>query len=120
MKRHYLATALSCLLLLALAFCVYSFMQEGRIQGSIKVGFLFENDEATPYTYNFSLARDALERAYPDRVEILTLSNVLSSETVEPIRNLVRQGCRIVFSNGSSRCRRTITASRERSMRAGM
>ena len=102
MKRHYLATALSCLLLLALAFCVYSFMQEGRIQGSIKVGFLFENDEATPYTYNFSLARDALERAYPDRVEILTLSNVLSSETVEPIRNLVRQGCRIVFSNGSS------------------
>ena len=48
MKRHYLATALSCLLLLALAFCVYSFMQEGRIQGSIKVGFLFENDEATP------------------------------------------------------------------------
>ena len=64
MKRHYLATALSCLLLLALAFCVYSFMQEGRIQGSIKVGFLFENDEATPYTYTFSLARDALERAF--------------------------------------------------------
>ena len=102
MKRHYLSTALSCLLILALAFGVNAVSRSGRIRGSIRVGFLFENDEATPYTYNFSLARDALEHTLQDRVEILTMSNVLASETDEPIRSLVRQGCRMIFSNGSS------------------
>ena len=102
MKRHYLSTALSCLLILALAFGVNAVSRSGRFRGSIRVGFLFENDEATPYTYNFSLARDALERTLQDRVEILTMSNVLASETDEPIRSLVRQGCRMIFSNGSS------------------
>ena len=102
MKRHYLSTALSCLLILALAFGVNAVSRSGRIRGSIRIGFLFENDEATPYTYNFSLARDALEHTLQDRVEILTMSNVLASETDEPIRSLVRQGCRMIFSNGSS------------------
>ncbi len=102
MKRHYLSTALTCLLILVLAFGLDSVSRSGRIRGSIRVGFLFENDEATPYTYNFSLARDALERTLQDRVEILTMSNILASETDEPIRSLVRQGCRMIFSNGSS------------------
>ena len=102
MKRHYLSTALSCLLILALAFSVNAVSRSGRIRGSIRVGFLFENDEATPYTYNFSLARDALEHTLQNRVEILTMSNVLASETDEPIRSLVRQGCRMIFSNGAA------------------
>ena len=96
MKRHYLSTALTCLLILVLAFGLDSVSRSGRIRGSIRVGFLFENDEATPYTYNFSLARDALEQSYPDKVEILTLSNVLASETDEPIRSLIRQGCQML------------------------
>ncbi len=102
MKRHYLTTFVTCMLLIILAFCLNSANQGKRPDGVVKVGFLYENDESTPYTYNFTLAQDALERAYPDQVEILTKSNVLVTETDEPIRDLVRQGCQIIFSCGSS------------------
>ena len=102
MKRQYVGTALTCILILALAFCSYFLIFGFQRRDSVKVGFLFDNDEATPYTYNFSLARDALEQSYPDKVEILTLSNVLASETDEPIRSLIRQGCQMIFSCGSS------------------
>ena len=39
MKRHYLSTALSCLLILALAFSVNAVSRSGRIRGSIRVWF---------------------------------------------------------------------------------
>ncbi|MCR4741153.1 MAG: BMP family ABC transporter substrate-binding protein, partial [Lachnospiraceae bacterium] len=58
--------------------------------------------ESTPYTYNFSLAKDALEKEYGDRVDILTCSNVLDDEMEEPLRDLAGRGCNIIFFNGYS------------------
>ena len=69
---------------------------------SMKIGFVYDNDESTPYTYNFSLAKDALEKKYGDRVEILTRSNVIDDEMEEPLRDLAGQGCDIIFFNGYS------------------
>ena len=68
----------------------------------LKIGFIYDNDESTAYTYNFSLAKDAVEKKYGDKVEILTCSNVLDDEMEEPLRELAGAGCDIIFFNGYS------------------
>ena len=97
MKRYYLITVAVCLL--ALVGMVLVFSTDGTpVRGVLKVGFIFENDESTPATFNFALARDALEKAYPGRVELHSRNDVLVSETEEPLRALVKKGCGIVFA----------------------
>ena len=99
MKRVYNTVALTCAALLILYGVWMHTRNASVIQGTLKVGFICENDEITPYTYNFSLARDEVEKTYGDRVEILTASNVLENETEQPLRELVRKGCRLIFIN---------------------
>ena len=102
MKRVYVTTALTCLVLLAaIVGCLRFFKLDGG-RDDLKIGFIYDNDESTPYTYNFSLAKDAVEKKYGDRVEILTCSNVLDDKMEEPIRELAAKGCNIIFFNGYS------------------
>ena len=102
MKRVYTITVLTCLIiLLALVSCFRIMNLSGR-KNNVKVGFIYDNDESTPYTYNFSLAKDELEKKYGSRVEIMTCSNVLDDEMEEPLRELVAKGCDIIFLNGYS------------------
>ncbi len=102
MKRVYLTTALTCTVILAaLIFCFRLLNLSARRDG-LTVGFIYDNDESTPYTYNFSLAKDALEKKYGESIEILTRSNVLDNEMEEPLRELADQGCDIIFFNGYS------------------
>lgn len=102
MKRVYLTVALTCLVILALLVGWFRFLNLSGGQDSLRVGFIYDNDESTPYTYNFSLASDAVERKYGDRVEILTCSNVLDDKMEEPLRELAEKGCDIIFLNGYS------------------
>ena len=102
MKRIYMITALTCLVTLAAFLGVFRLMNPAGGRDSLKIGFIYDNDESTPYTYNFSLAKDALEKKYGDHVEILTCSNVLDDEMEEPLRELADQGCDIIFFNGYS------------------
>ncbi len=102
MKRVYIATALTCLVLLAAFAGIFKLMNLSGVRDSLKIGFIYDNDESTPYTYNFSLAKDALEKAYGNRVNIITCSNVLDDEMEEPLRDLASAGCDIIFFNGYS------------------
>ena len=88
MKRIYMTTALTCLVILALCFGWFRFLNLSGVREELKVGFIYDNDESTPYTYNFSLAKDALEKKYGEKVDILTCSNVLDDQMEEPLRNL--------------------------------
>ncbi len=102
MKRVYIATALTCLTILAALIGVLRILNLTGGREHVTVGFIYDNDESTPYTYNFSLAKDAVEKKYGDRVSILTNSNVLDDEMEEPLRDLAEQGCDIIFFNGYS------------------
>ena len=102
MKRVYGLTALTCLIILIIFAGILRLMNITGGRDSLKVGFIYDNDESTAYTYNFSLAKDAVEKKYGDRVEILTCSNVLDDEMDEPLRELVGEGCDIIFFNGYS------------------
>ncbi|MBR3018489.1 MAG: BMP family ABC transporter substrate-binding protein [Clostridia bacterium] len=102
MKRVYITAALTCLVILAAIIGCFRFFNLSSGRDSLKIGFVYDNDECTPYTYNFSLAKDAVEKKYGDRVEIMTCSNVLDDKIEEPIRELAAKGCDIIFFNGYS------------------
>ena len=102
MKRVYLSVALTCLVILAIAFNWFRLLNLSGSRDHLTVGFIYDNDESTPYTYNFSLAKDAVEKQYGDRVTILTCSNVLDDQMEDPIRELADKGCDIMFFNGYS------------------
>ncbi|MCR4788402.1 MAG: BMP family ABC transporter substrate-binding protein [Lachnospiraceae bacterium] len=102
MKRVYIATVLTCLVILSALICCFRVLNLAGRKDHIKVGFVYDNDECTPYTYNFSLAKDALEKKYGEKVEIITCSNVLDDEMAEPINELAHKGCDIIFFNGYS------------------
>lgn len=102
MKRVYIATLLTALVVV-LAFGLASSAWRGDATlDVIKVGFIYENDESTPYTYNFYMAQNALERQFGERVQMLVRSNVPEAESEEPLRELVRAGCSIIFINNYS------------------
>ncbi len=102
MKRVYILTVVTCLGILGLLLACFRFLNLSGGRDDLKIGFIYDNDESTPYTYNFSLAKDALEKKYGDRVEIVTYSNVLDDEMEEPLRELADGGCDIIFFNGYS------------------
>ena len=102
MKRVYITTALTCLGILAAFIVCFRLLNLSGGRDTLKIGFIYDNDESTPYTYNFSLAKDELEKKYGERVEILTCSNVLDDEMEEPLRELAGEGCDIIFFNGYS------------------
>ncbi|MCR5162107.1 MAG: BMP family ABC transporter substrate-binding protein [Lachnospiraceae bacterium] len=102
MKRVYITTALTCLVVMAAFIGFFRLLDPSPGRDSLKVGFIYDNDESTPYTYNFSLAKDAVEKRYGERAEILTRSNVLDDGMEEPLRELAAAGCDIIFFNGYS------------------
>ncbi|MBQ4435859.1 MAG: BMP family ABC transporter substrate-binding protein [Clostridia bacterium] len=110
MKRVYISAALTCLVILAAVIGCFRFLNLTSGRDGVKVGFVYDNDESTPYTYNFSLAKDAVERKYGERVEIFTCSNVLDDQIEEPIRELAAKGCDIIFFNGYGELVRELAA----------
>ncbi|MCR4599518.1 MAG: hypothetical protein K5678_10835 [Acetatifactor sp.] len=102
MKRIYITTVLMCAVILAALICIFRVLNLNGGRDHLTVGFIYDNDESTPYTYNFSLAKDAVEKKYGERVDILTCSNVLDDDMEEPLRELAEQGCDIIFFNGYS------------------
>ena len=102
MKRVYIATLLTSLVVMAAFIGCFRLLNLSSGKDHLKIGFIYDNDESTPYTYNFSLAKDAVEKKYGERVEILTCSNVLDDEMEEPLRELAGAGCDIIFFNGYS------------------
>ncbi|MBE5827480.1 MAG: BMP family ABC transporter substrate-binding protein [Butyrivibrio sp.] len=102
MKREYIITTLTCIVILAAFIVTFKVLNIGNEKENLTVGFIYDNDESTPYTYNFALAKDALEKKYAEKVTILTASNVLDDEIEEPLRDMAEEGCDIIFFNGYS------------------
>ena len=102
MKRVYITMGLTCAVILAILAGWLQYLNVSGVRDTLTVGFIYDNDESTPYTYNFSLAKDALERKYGDRLTILTRSNVLDDKMETPLRDLITKGCEIIFFNGYS------------------
>ena len=102
MKRVLFLTAISALALLIAFAAGFRVWEKEPEQAQLKIGFVFEGDESSPETYNMSLAGNALTREWGDRVQLLVRRNVLITEAAEPLRELVRRGCALIFTNSHS------------------
>ena len=68
MKRAYIVTALTCIVVMAAFIGCFRLLNMSGGKDHLKIGFIYDNDESTPYTYNFSLAKDAVEKKYGEKV----------------------------------------------------
>ena len=98
-KRVLILTAIFCVLVLAAASMLTGFWHVKPNNGVIRVGFVYSEDESTPYTANFVKAQRAVAEEYGSKVEILAKSNVLSKECEQPIRDLIQDQCKVIFIN---------------------
>ena len=102
MKRVYITTIVTALLVLGIIGAAYYGRGGEAGHQVLKVGFIYDTDESTPYTYNFSLAKRAVEKEFSDQVEVYVKSNVPENATLDPAQELVREGCHIIFTNNYS------------------
>lgn len=99
MKKFFLPTVIICVLVLAALSFITGFWDNAPKINVTRVGFVYSEDESTPYTANFVKAQRALEDEYGDRVQVMVKSNVLNRESEQPMRELIRGGARILFIN---------------------
>ena len=99
MKKQIFLTLLICAIVLAGAAVYSGFWDRAQNNNTLKVGFVYSEDESTPYTANFVKAQHALEDEYGSKVTVMVKSNVLSRDSEQPIRDLIREGVRVIFIN---------------------
>ena len=97
--KKIIVTVAVCLVVLLTASFLTGFWTKGPGDKTIKVGFVYSEDESTPYTANFVRAQHALEEEFGDKVEILVRSNVLNRDSERPMLELIRAGCKVLFIN---------------------
>ena len=97
--KQFLQTVLSCALILFIAAFLTGYWTKDEEEEILKVGFVYSEDESTPYTANFVQAQRAVEFAYPDTVQVFWRSNVLSEDAERPLLELIRAGCTLIFIN---------------------
>ena len=100
MKKRFIINTIITSVILFLIFGVYgrSIFGVNESREMKKVGFVYESDESTPYTYNFIRAQKALEDAYPGQVTVFTESNISEAHAEEAIDRLIAEGCDIIFT----------------------
>ena len=101
-KQRIGITAALCGICLIVFSFVFDIWHPTAKETVLRVGFIYENDESTPYTYNFYLAQSAIEKEYGSRIQVYSRSNVLNDETEDPIRELIQRGCTLLFTNSYS------------------
>ncbi len=102
MKQKIIATLCVCLAILLGASFVFDIWTPKDTDTRLRIGFICENDESTPYTYNFMLARNALEAEYGDRGQSKSQNDVLDSDVSGPVEEMVLHGCQLIFTNSYS------------------
>ena len=99
MKRINIISFAVCVCLLLCAFFLrYEQKKNSHEEETIKVGFLYVNDESAPYTYNFIMAQNDIELKYQDRVQVYVENNVPEESTEEGLERLVKKGCNLIFT----------------------
>ena len=98
-KKYAIITVVLCAVVLLEAALLSGYWEKTSRDDTLKVGFVYSEDESTPFTANFIRAQRELEEVYAGKVETITRSNVLSREAEDPMRELIRAGCKILFIN---------------------
>ena len=99
-KKYIVITIMTALFTILLFFGLHKIdMLKNKSRSYIKVGFVFDGDESTPYTGNFVKTAGSVKSEFGDRVEIIIKNNVPYSEASTVIKELVNEKCDIIFTN---------------------
>ncbi|WP_191013834.1 BMP family ABC transporter substrate-binding protein [Treponema zioleckii] len=99
MKNRYILTSLTVLFGIGAMFFATKVLSRGSGANILKVGFVFNADTATAYTINFSRAKNELEDAFGDKIQIYTKYNIgIGRDCENAIESLVTNGCRLIFT----------------------
>ncbi len=79
----------------------YAKFREKRLQNAnvLKVGFVYEGDESTPYTSNFIASQHEIEKIYKDRIKVIVKNNVTDTNCSYALDELIQEGCGLIFAN---------------------
>ncbi len=100
MKQNFIVTLLTSI---AALICFYAFSLfikplEKNIE-PLKVGFVYDSDASTPYSYNFIRAQKEAEFLFGDRIQTVVKNNVPESDCEEAIQELIDEKCRLIITN---------------------
>ncbi len=99
-NRTTLITILTSLLVILIYAGVHFYLLSRDTSRSlIRVGFVYDGDESTPYTANFMRAQRAMEKTLGSKVEVYAMTNTHEGQGVEDaIQKLVEKDCDIIFT----------------------
>ena len=99
MKKINTVSIIICVLAFILSVVFFSLVRTADEETKvIKVGFVYDGDESAPYTYNFIRAQKAVAAEYGDKVQISVKSNITDEYGESAIRELVDEGCDLIFT----------------------
>lgn len=98
MKRIYIITISSALLVILAAFGLHLLTQDDSEQRNITVGYVYVGDTSTAYTGNFVKAQKVVEKKYGSRVRTIARFNVTEGSEDGILEELVEAGCDIIFT----------------------
>lgn len=96
MKKVYLVTLCTCLVVIALVSASVYFLRDEEKE--ITVGFVYVGDASTAYTSNFIDAQETIQTKYGDQVKVIALNNVAEGTESEYLQQLVDAGCDLIFT----------------------
>ena len=78
--KRFFVTVIVCTVVLVAAALLTGYWKDSPNNGILKVGFVYSEDESTPYTANFVMAQRALQAEYGSKIEVMFKSNILARE----------------------------------------
>ncbi len=97
-KKHVLCIITS--VIMCIAALMYANSMKSKKE-SLKIGFIFSEDETTPYTENFIDAMDSLVQEYGDSIECVTRYNVSDDQIDEFLDELITEDCDYIITASS-------------------
>lgn len=97
MKKKYIITLLTAIVMILLMQFGYFTLVEDDSRDQVKVGFLYVGDSCNMYTQNFIHAQEQMEMAMGDRVETIAKYNVAEGMEKPYIQELVDEGCDLIM-----------------------
>ena len=98
MNKRFVAGIIFVAIALTLVFTFVS-CGDDEANDKLTVGFVYDNDETTPYSYNFYLAQKEVEETFKNEVRVMMSSNILDDDMNEEVKKLAEAGCKLIFTN---------------------
>lgn len=101
MKRMRILTVVTALVMIIIygMISLIGIKEEQKKSRSIKVGFVYDGDESTPYTNNFFKVQKKIEENdFGGRVVTVCKENVSEEKGEQAIQELIEEGCDLIFT----------------------